>query len=343
MTNNTLAEKSFAVLETVMASPARVDRDKGVIFGVKIIGLSSVNGNEYPITVLEQAIPLYEGAAVFINHPSAEEAEVRELYDHFGTLHNVYEEEDGLYGDLFYKKSHELADKIVDAAEKKPREFGLSHNAQIVTENGLAKGKVSQILRVRSVDLVSNPATTKGLFEENQMAKDKVNPVLEEETVDPVAASEPDPSEAVRGSFRSKIMKIIDDAGMDNAAKLEKISALLDAADQAIEAVSDSMPEDTKESADEGKLALEVRRLRIKDQARTILESEGIAPDPDLMDALSNMTSMTAMKKLVKSWPKKAVQKKTSVALEEVNPLLPSRVEAPKTMSVADFVKFARQ
>ena len=54
----------------------RVDREKGIIFGVKICGTTSTNthgirgveGTDYPIQVLRESNPLYGGINVNIGH-----------------------------------------------------------------------------------------------------------------------------------------------------------------------------------------------------------------------------------------------------------------------------------
>ena len=48
-----------------------VDRQAGVIRGVKILGLESRNGRSYLPEALSQAAPLYEGAKVNVNHPKS--------------------------------------------------------------------------------------------------------------------------------------------------------------------------------------------------------------------------------------------------------------------------------
>lgn len=324
---------SRTFLEKVMAAPGRVDVEKGIIYGVKIIGLHSANGAEYPLDVLTKAVTLYEGAGVFINHPpSKDQAEIRELYDHFGTIINVRPQADGLYGDLLVKKSHDYAQAIMEAAVKQPKEFGLSHNALVKTAGDKPNGVVEEIIRVRSVDLVSNPATTHGLFEEKQMNPEELL-VAEEEAA--VAAPAASPDEAVKNSFKQAINMLLDDASMSNDEKVAKISELLAASDSAMEALGTGKKEDKQESVD-GKIMLELQQLRIRDKARSLLESEGLDKDADLLDALSSMTSEAAMKKLIAKWPRKVVVKKTSVAFE-------AKDEAPvKVESHEDFMKALR-
>ncbi|MGD0652819.1 MAG: hypothetical protein ABSA16_00610, partial [Thermoguttaceae bacterium] len=47
----------------------RVDREEGVIRGVKILGLESRNRRSYLPEALAQAARLYEDAKVNVNHP----------------------------------------------------------------------------------------------------------------------------------------------------------------------------------------------------------------------------------------------------------------------------------
>lgn len=59
-----------------LSSSVRVDRDSGVIRGVKLIGFESKNGRTYPPSVLKGAVHLYEGAKVNIDHPERDPGEV---------------------------------------------------------------------------------------------------------------------------------------------------------------------------------------------------------------------------------------------------------------------------
>jgi phenylpyruvate tautomerase PptA (4-oxalocrotonate tautomerase family) len=74
-------------------------------------------------------------------------------------------EADGVYADLHYLTRHPLAEMIAEAAERMPEALGLSHNAEGRTTRQGDAEIVEEITRVVSVDLVSDPATTLGLFE----------------------------------------------------------------------------------------------------------------------------------------------------------------------------------
>lgn len=152
------------------------------IKGVKIIGTESLNGRRYPIEVLEKCYKLYEGALVNINHKLG--AEGRDYTDRIGRVVNVRCESDGLYGDLVYNPHHRDAKSLEWWAENDQNAVGLSHMAQVRskwTPEGVEE--VTDIVKVESVDLVANPATTKGLMESELPSKD----VTEEDFFDMIA------------------------------------------------------------------------------------------------------------------------------------------------------------
>ena len=143
------------------ALSGRVDNSRGIIRGVKIIGQKSANGRTYPADVLRTAAPLYEGAKVYVDHGEGSR-DPRSYADLIGRLTNVRFEAGALYGDLRLNLKHRLAEQLLFDAEHAPAQIGLSHDA----EGEMGRDKVvKRITRVRSVDLVTAPATTAGLFE----------------------------------------------------------------------------------------------------------------------------------------------------------------------------------
>lgn len=144
----------------------RIDREKSVIRGVKLLGLRSRNGRIYRPEALSQAAALYEGAKVNLNHPKGHPLAARDYQDRLGTIHNVaLRADDGLYGDLHFNPKHALAEQLLWDAEHAPQNLGLSHNVQARTSRQGDQLVVEAILKVQSVDLVADPATTHGLFE----------------------------------------------------------------------------------------------------------------------------------------------------------------------------------
>jgi hypothetical protein len=158
---------------SVADSPLRIDRRAGVIRGVKLLGPRSRNGRVYQEEALREAVPLYEGAKVNVNHPNGHPAGVRDYRDRIGILRHVrYEEGRGLFGDLLYNPKHALAEQLAWDAEHLPSNVGLSHNVLARTSSDGSQTIVEAILRVFSVDLVADPATTGGLFEWQGVAAD---------------------------------------------------------------------------------------------------------------------------------------------------------------------------
>lgn len=163
-----------------------VDKEQAVIHGVRILGPASLNGRRYTPEAIEKAASLYEDRPVNVDHPDHNAGGQRRVADRFGWLKNVTYRNAGLEGELHYLKSHPQATAVVEAAERNPALFGLSHNA----DGRMAKrGKeylVEEIVGVRSVDLVADPATTKSLFESLQLKENEMDGV-DSIAADPVA------------------------------------------------------------------------------------------------------------------------------------------------------------
>lgn len=155
----------------------RVDRDSSVIHGVRVLGPSSLNGRQYSSQAIQKAASLYENRPVNVDHSGSQDGGQRRVSDRFGWLKNVRFANAGLEADLHFLKSHPQAESVVEAAERNPALFGLSHNADgRMTRNG-SQYIVEEIVGVRSVDLVADPATTKSLFESLQLKEESMDPL----------------------------------------------------------------------------------------------------------------------------------------------------------------------
>ncbi len=153
--------------ERVVVPTGRVDAN-GLIRRVKILGPVSLNGRTYTQTALRNAVPLYEGAKVNVNHPNSP-GKQRSYEDRIGSLANVTYRDGALYGDLRFNPKHAMAEQLIWDAEHAPDNVGLSHNVEAKYSTKGGKTVVESIVRVISVDLVADPATTKGLFESQQL------------------------------------------------------------------------------------------------------------------------------------------------------------------------------
>lgn len=144
----------------------RVDRQAGVIRGVKILGIHSRNGRTYLPEALTEAASLYEGAKVNVNHPKGSPLGVRDYQDRIGVLGNVAARPtEGLFADFRFNPKHSLAEQLMWDAEHMPENVGFSHNVEARTVRRGDGVVVEAITKVQSVDLVADPATTRGLFE----------------------------------------------------------------------------------------------------------------------------------------------------------------------------------
>ncbi len=147
----------------------RVDREEGVLWGVKLIGLSSRNGRRYREAALANAIALYEDAKVNVNHPKDGPLAPRDYQDRLGVMRGVeFRAGEGLFGNLHFNPKHALAEQLAWDAAHNPRNVGFSHNVQAKLSRTNEGVIVEEITRVQSVDLVADPAATEGLFEQEQ-------------------------------------------------------------------------------------------------------------------------------------------------------------------------------
>jgi hypothetical protein len=144
----------------------RVDRQTGVIRGVKLLGLESRNGRTYLPEALAQAAQLYEDAKVNVNHPKGNPNAPRDYQDRIGMIRGVaVRPSEGLFGDFYFNPKHVLAEQLMWDAEHAPENVGFSHNVEARVGRRGERLVVEAITRVQSVDLVADPATTRGLFE----------------------------------------------------------------------------------------------------------------------------------------------------------------------------------
>lgn len=147
----------------------RIDAERGVLRGVKLLGLTSKNGRTYRESALKDASTLYEGTKVNVNHPKGRPHAPRDYQDRLGAVRAiVYREGEGLFGDLYFNPKHALAQQLAWDAQHAPEQVGLSHNVLARTSRDGETTVVEAITKVESVDLVADPATTRGLFEQTE-------------------------------------------------------------------------------------------------------------------------------------------------------------------------------
>lgn len=163
-----------STLKSITAS--KVDRDAGIIYGVRLGGLDSKNKTnglkrKYSPAAYKNALPLYEGRPCNINH--VKEGEDARSEDRFGVWHNARwaESPAGPIADLHYLKSHPMAERVCEAAERPDlgTAFGMSHDGHAKdTRRDSGFIVIESFANINSVDLVANPSTVKGLYESTE-------------------------------------------------------------------------------------------------------------------------------------------------------------------------------
>lgn len=188
------------IRETVCQESA-LKVEQGVIRGAKLLGLNSRNGRRYESKALKAALALYEGKKVYVDHPD-DNAKERKFEDWAGVIENVKFRKDGLYGDVVLREQCDHFKGIIEAASnpKFSKSCGFSHVAEGESHFDGETEIIESIKQVFSVDLVTDPATTAGLFESR-----KNNSFRE------VVEALPDEHEAIR----TRLIEMMDAGYMD--------------------------------------------------------------------------------------------------------------------------------
>ena len=240
-----------SITESVYSPSAKVDRANKVIRHVKILGKDSRNLREYTAGARMEAATLYEGMSVNLNHPTKEAIKrSRGIEEKWGWLEGITNEDDGVYGDLHYLDKHQYTPQLLELAERNPKQFGLSHNADCAGHRVGRKEVIESVEKVRSVDVVQRPATTSGLFEsilemdgmadfDPRAMADKATGFPGGTETDSVNPDETD-SETDDDGALSDIQTIIDDAEMSADEKVAGIRAILSGASHETGAVQES-------------------------------------------------------------------------------------------------------
>ncbi|HZZ27136.1 MAG TPA: hypothetical protein VFE46_03940 [Pirellulales bacterium] len=250
----------------------RVDRHAGVIRGIKILGPRSRNGRSYLPDALARAVGLYEGAKVNVNHPKGHPLSPRDYQERIGVIRNVqHRPGDGLFADFHFNPKHHLSEQLMWDAEHAPESVGFSHNVQAQTRRQGETTVIEDILQVHSVDLVADPATTRGLFEEFATTADGC---LQTSTD---SSAKPSPPQSMTSEDTTFPLAVTDQA-----------------ANIICELESDSLETHCEEQTTEiTRLCSEIDRLHVShaaDQRRTVVQlllAEYKLPDPAATDAAS--------------------------------------------------------
>lgn len=313
---------------TDLGKPAAIDREAGVVRGVKLIGRESRNRRTYAESALQKATSLYEGAKVNIDHGPKDLSADRSYRDRFGSIRGVQFREGSLFGDLHFNPRHPIAEQFLWDAEHNPGNLGFSHVAEGVTARRNGQTIVEEIKSVRSVDIVSDPATTRGLFESTEKREMKtktikqivashksdkwakrIATVIEADDMAAVAEmpvempdEEADPNVEIAAAFEKaagSILKKIFSGDMDAAEGLKKIKELLGQKEKAAGGEK-AAPTATETPAAES-IQRELQQLKAELEIREALEEAGVKATRARVKALVHLDE-DEQKELVESW-----------------------------------------
>jgi len=235
-----------------------VEGTEGLVWRASLIAAGrSANGRHYSAEVLEAAVPLFEKAPVFVDHPSRSEEKdrpERSVRDIAGWITNPQwdanvGESGAVVGELHLLESSPAASQIREAYERgNPDLVQLSIYGRIravpVRENGDGYWNVREITKIRSVDLVTLAAAggrimdiMHSIREEDEMA------TLKEMTLEEILTLRPDLKEQIQEQFGDKgededaaeaIQKAVADEIKQVLSKVSKTEKLSDAAKKAL-------------------------------------------------------------------------------------------------------------
>ena len=328
--------------EQVFTESAVPNVDSGIIPGVKVLGRNSQRGRVYTDEAMRTAAPLYEGAIVNIDHPDEKHPTIsRGLLEGWGVLKNVTVGSDGVMADLHYLAEHPATPVLLERI-KKGFPIGLSHNADGSFRRKGGKTIVESIGVVRSVDLVSKPATNSTLFESetpdmktttvrsiftaHKSRYPKMARLLEEMMADPIMADAvteapveetASPEDQMKEAFKAAIVAAFEDDSLDMQATLDKIKEVLASYETVKSEAAIEDPAPTEEAAVTESIAAAVKagmkplleqlgKLDRKVAMRDLLDSRGIAPaslGSQRLTLLESQKDVAAMEALIESWP----------------------------------------
>ena len=154
--------------ETFGFSGGQVDRTGAypVVKNVLLCGPSSANRRRYrPEAFAGGRVDRYANVPVFLDHAAARDS--RKFAEKIGTIENPRLRGDGMpIGDIAVNSGHPLAEAFLFDAQHKPAACGMSHVAQCDTRSGKdGVEEIIELIAAESVDIVLQPATTRGLYE----------------------------------------------------------------------------------------------------------------------------------------------------------------------------------
>lgn len=295
---------------TLFPSTVKVDREAGTITGVRIIGPRSKNRRRYSDRAVDEVTGFAEGITVNLDHPKDRKEAHRErgflegVAVLRGCKSNPCSDGRESFGTLEVFKKHPAAELLLERAEKDPQNFGLSINADGATADKRIEGDelVESVTKLYSVDVVSRPATNKGLFEdeEEQIMPKKIKGLLEEHRSNqeaarlvkllegdaglaPLGTAEVEPpanasaDQQVAAAMNGLVTQVLADSKLDAKAKAAAVAKVLGVEEKKPEEKPADKTGDLKLAESISTLSNQVAALTLGQKKTELLESAGLS------------------------------------------------------------------
>lgn len=150
----------------------QVDKERGIVRNVALFQPKSKNNYDYSSAAVGQMFEHLKGAKVYLNHVAAtKEGEGRDPSDLLGVTENPHYEGATIIGDLRVNRGNRKFD-LLEAAASVPDAIGMSTSSRGVRILKGDRGLVEKLTDFYSVDIVTNPATTRNLLEHEDKGGD---------------------------------------------------------------------------------------------------------------------------------------------------------------------------
>lgn len=295
----------------------RIDTEKGIVYGMKVLGPKSKNNRRYTESAFDQLTALINGNVGIksnLNHTDDVNSDApRKVQDKFGRFLKGTGRKvsgDGVYADYKYNTKHPFAPSFEFWAKEDPEMIGCSIDAILrgPTDPRTGEKVVESIPKLYFIDIVGDPGTTQSLFESEDMRLDGTdsNPMDGVDDADEDNETDEHLAMAVLGVAR--------DTTMSCAEKLAKIKVMLKLMDEEPEdekpkvKPDEQAPDIAKENAslrdENAKLKLELDDLRASEAARLKrVDAEKRCKEAEMTDKEASKLFIDLMcERSVESW-----------------------------------------
>lgn len=311
----------------------KVDAEKGIIRGVKVLGLESKNGRIYTESAIRTAAHLYSEAKVNIDHPEGNPNGPRKYAERLGELRNPQPRADGLFGDLHFNPRHPMGERLVWDAEHMPQNLGLSHNVEARMNRKNGKHVVEAILRVQSVDLVADSATTRGLFEsaeenaEEGVVGDKVATEKREKLL-----------REINRAAQDLLYEVMDNSELTVAAKKARLLAILDDWETQLTSATGEVSTEEESAVEMKTLTLEDLKSNRPDLHKAIA-TEALTEQAQSEEAKAKDAEVKGLKEKVTAYEAEEAARKR---LTEIDAMI-QEAKLPKEVATDELLKPIRE